>query len=86
LAKQGLAVRDAKFRRPEPQRHDELGEDTSRVLVHLFGADELEDRGIGAIARALGLEKGILQYHLDRLQEAKFADMTGSDDDDIYWA
>lgn len=88
LAERGFAVRRETFQRPEPRRSDALGEDTSRVLVRLFEASELEDRDVGAIATTLQMEKGILQYHLDRLEEAKFADVTSANylHGHVYWA
>ena len=38
------------------------------------------------MAIALGFERGILEYHLDRLRAAKLADITGFLDDDSHWA
>lgn len=76
--------------RTQIQREQEspLGDDTNRVLVHLFRAREMEDRDVGAMARALEMEHGILRYHLDRLDEAKLAECTGGnlDSGEIYWA
>ena len=51
-----------------------LDEDTNRVLVHMFKANRPID--FDAIATALGMEKKILQYHLDRLNKYGFADRT----------
>jgi DNA-binding transcriptional ArsR family regulator len=64
-----------------------LGSDTARVLVSLFRAANMEERDVGAIARKLAMERGVLQYHLDRLQEAGLADVTGSNylDGHVYW-
>ena len=65
-----------------------LGVDTTRVLVHLFRAKEMHDRDVGNMARALEMERGVLQYHLDRLHEAKLADVTGGNylHGHTYWA
>jgi DNA-binding MarR family transcriptional regulator len=64
-----------------------LDGDTARVLVGLFKAAEMEDRDVGAMARELVMERGVLQYHLDRLQEAGLADVTGANylHEHIYW-
>ena len=51
-----------------PQRG--LGTDGVHLLVHLFKAEAKEDRDIASIARALAMERNVLQYHLDRLEEA----------------
>jgi DNA-binding transcriptional ArsR family regulator len=66
----------------------EIGDDTVRVLVHLFKTHEMDDQDVGAMARALTMERGVLQYHLDRLDEAKLAECTGGNyvDGHVYWA
>jgi DNA-binding transcriptional ArsR family regulator len=75
-----LENENAELRANIPQNVDvPLSADTSRVLVHLFRAREIEDRDVGAISSALGMEKGLLKYHLDHLQEAELADVTGGD-------
>src|SRR5262249_9105746 len=86
LAKQGLPVRDEKFR-PEPQRGDDLGKVASRVLVHLFLINRHKDREVGAMSRALGLHPRVIQYHLDCLRRAKLANMTDLDTQEwfFYW-
>jgi len=38
------------------------------------------------MAIALGFERGILGYHLDRLRAAELADITGFLDNDSRWA
>jgi DNA-binding transcriptional ArsR family regulator len=63
-----------------------LSKATERVLVHMFNAPEVDDRGVAAMAKALGMERNVLQYHLDRLNEAGMAHATASDASDIYWA
>lgn len=50
--------------------------DASRVLVHLFRARD-DDLDVGAMASILGMERGVLQYHLDNLEAANLAHMTG---------
>ena len=64
-----------------------LGVDTVRVLVHLFKARTQEDRDLGAMAVALEMEIGVLQYHLDRLQKDGLADITGLNylHGHVYW-
>jgi DNA-binding transcriptional ArsR family regulator len=72
-----------------PQQTAELiSDDTRRVLVHLFRTTILEDRDVGTMARALGMEISILKYHLDRLNENNFAACTGGNyvDGHVYWA
>jgi len=74
-----LERENAELRALIPHRSEAaLGEDTTRVLVHIFKASGTEDRDVGAMARALGMERGVLQYHLDRLKEAGLADITGA--------
>jgi len=87
LAKAGLPIRKEDFERPSPQRIDDLDTDTKRVLVELFNTEEMEDRDAGAMAVRLGLPKGVMQYHLDRLEEAGFADISGSHPElgHVYW-
>ena len=65
---------------------DELGADTARVLAHLFSA-EGDDRDVGVMARALSMEKGLMQYHLDCLDTADLAIYTGGNvlSGHVYW-
>lgn len=65
----------------------ELATDTTRVLVYVFRAAELDDRDVGAIATALEMERGVLQYHLDRLSDAGLAEVTGGNyvHGHVYW-
>ena len=64
-----------------------LDGDAERALVHLFRATEMEARDVGHMARTLGIEQGILQYHLDQLADAGFADVSGSNyvHGNVYW-
>jgi hypothetical protein len=59
----------------------ELGDDTVRVLVHLFRAEELENRDAAIMARDLEMERGVLQYHLDRLKDVGLSSVM-----DVYWS
>jgi DNA-binding MarR family transcriptional regulator len=59
--------------RAQIPKNADLRDDTKSVLVHLFKAARQEERDIGAMAAALRMEKGVLQYHLDRLREAGLA-------------
>ena len=65
-----------------------LSADTTRLLVCLFKAPDLDHREVGVMARQLGLEGNVLQYHLDRLDERKLAEMASFDPDlgHVYWA
>lgn len=88
--KQRIAVlenENAKLCPPVPRKH-EIGDDTARVLVHLFRAKKPEERAVEAMAAALNMERGVLQPHLDRLREANLAQMTGRDyaSGHAYWA
>jgi hypothetical protein len=87
LTKTGLPIRQGDFESPKPHRASGLENDTKRVLVELFISDEMEDRDVGAMAMRLGLSKGVMQYHLDRLEELGFADISGSHPDlgHVYW-
>jgi DNA-binding MarR family transcriptional regulator len=60
----------------------------ARVLVQMFKASQTEARDVGALAAALGMERGVLQYHLDRLKESGLADVTGGNyiQRHVYWA
>jgi HEPN domain-containing protein len=87
LSQAGFSIRKESFEAPAPQRAGGLGHDTERVLLHMFKADNMDDRDLGIMARRLEMEKGVMQCHLDRLQEAGFADISGShpDFDEVYW-
>jgi DNA-binding transcriptional ArsR family regulator len=69
------------------QSESGLSGETKSVLVLIFKSPTLEHRDIGAMARALKMELGILQYHLDRLREAGLAEITGGNylDGHVYW-
>jgi len=71
---------------PEPL--NTLGDDTTRVLIHLFRTAELDDRDVGAMARRLEMERALLQYHLDRLLDGRLAEETGGNylHGHVYWA
>ena len=62
-------------------------EETTRVLVHMFKTERHDLRDVGVMARALGLERSLMQYHLDRLRDAKLADSAGGNYvlKHIYW-
>jgi DNA-binding MarR family transcriptional regulator len=64
-----------------------LDPDTARVLVHLFRA-EGDERDVGVTANMLGMEKGVVKYHLDRLKDAGFAVSAGGNylHHHAYWA
>lgn len=63
-----------------PSEPSPLGGDSVRVLVHLFKVEELQNRDGAIMARELEMERGVLQYHLDRLRDLGLSDAT-----DIYW-
>jgi DNA-binding transcriptional ArsR family regulator len=76
--------------RAQIQLRDEkpLSDDTARVLVQIFKAKQQEERDVGAMATALGMERGAVQYHLDRLYEVGLAESAGANylHGHVYWA
>ncbi|HEY6257691.1 MAG TPA: hypothetical protein VIY51_18065 [Xanthobacteraceae bacterium] len=52
-----------------------LMHDTGRVLAHLFNAEARGERDVETMARKLAMERNVVRYHLDRLKEARLADM-----------
>jgi len=85
LAKGGLPVRSETFERPEPTKENALSEHTTRVLVHMFKHPDRDDSEVELMARTLGYERGVMQYHLDRLRAAGFAKQTSSWHDLVFW-
>jgi DNA-binding transcriptional ArsR family regulator len=84
-----LERENAELRAQIPRRTEtSLDEDTARVLVQIFNAREIEERDVGNMAAALNMDRGVLQYHLDRLDEAGLAHMTSSNSllEHTYWA
>ena len=76
---------------PPATTKGELGEETRRVLVHLFKTEDVEDleaRDVGNMAIVLGMERSVMLYHLDCLHDAKLAKNTGAHPDlgHSYWA
>jgi DNA-binding MarR family transcriptional regulator len=65
-----------------------LESDTVRVLVHLFGVEEIDGRDVGAMSRELAMERGALEHHLNRLKKSGLADVTGGNYvlEHVYWA
>jgi len=63
-----------------------LDGDTARVLAYLFHA-EGDARDVGVTARALKMEKGVVKYHVDQLDEAGLATCTGGNylSGHVYW-
>jgi hypothetical protein len=47
----------------------DLDDDTTRVLVYLFSANDQDERDTRVMVRSLGMELSILKYHLDRLDQ-----------------
>ena len=70
-----------------PTDIDGLDEDTARILVHLFRA-EGDAKDVGITARILGMEKGVVQYHLDQLKSAGMANCTSGNyvKHHMYWS
>ena len=70
-----------------PSKPSSLGKDTESVLVHLFKTASRQDRDVGIMAGELGMERSVMQYHLDRLKDASFAKVTSGNyiDDHTYW-
>jgi hypothetical protein len=88
LANLGVHVREEKFHRPDVQVEGELSDAATRVLVHLFTTHERQQREVGAMASKLALDRGVLEYHLDQLNEAKFAERAAINYrfGHVYWA
>jgi hypothetical protein len=57
---------------------DALDNDAERALVHLFRATEIDARDVGYMARTLGIEQGVLRYHVDQLADGSFAGVSGA--------
>ena len=84
---EALEGENAELRAQIPQAKEAaLGDDTKRVLVHLFKAQAQQD--VDAIAMGLGMERGLLQHHLDCLLKYGLADVTGLNylQGRTYWA
>lgn len=84
-----LEKENAELKAQIPQtKQADLSDDTNRVLVHIFRTGEMEARDVGAMASALGMERGIMQYHLDLLEGAGLAETTGMNyvHGHVYWA
>ena len=82
LSKSGLPVQSQTFAPPAPRRDDELDDDARRILVQLFQADDLCDRGVRQISSVLQIDLGMTKYHLDQLKELKFAQLTSASQTD----
>ena len=64
-----------------------LDDGTHQVAMYLFGHVG-DDRDVGEIARVLGMERGVLEYHLDQLNGRGWAKKTGGNyvSGHVYWA
>jgi hypothetical protein len=53
----------------------------------MFNTKDQQGRDVGVMAKTLQLEGNVLQYHLDRLQEANLAEMTSFNylHGHVYW-
>ncbi|MET3907094.1 DNA-binding MarR family transcriptional regulator [Bradyrhizobium sp. S3.3.6] len=82
LEKENAGLRD---QLPQPSG---LVADTSRVLVTLFRASNIDDRDVAVLTRKLQMEKSVLQYHLDELDKAGLATCAGGNyvSGALYWA
>lgn len=69
-------------------RSSGIDADTARVLVALFRASDIDDRDVAVITHALRMERGVLQYYLDELDNAGLATCTGGNgiSGAVYWA
>lgn len=78
LSNKGIPVRSEIFERPAPCEESpiELEPETIAILVHLFRADSEQDRDVKNMAHIFDLEQSVVQYELDKLQEAGFAEVT----------
>jgi ActR/RegA family two-component response regulator len=77
--KQRIAVleKDNAALRAQIPDKQEMSGDTVRVLLHLFKTDEMDDRDVGVMARAMNMERSVLAYHLERLADNSLAENTG---------
>ncbi len=64
-----------------------LGDETKAVAVYLFRHSALEQRDIGVMGNRLNQEPGVLQYHLERLEERELAQCAGGNymSGEEYW-
>jgi DNA-binding HxlR family transcriptional regulator len=64
-----------------------IDEGTTRVLAYLFRA-EGDNQDVGIAANRLQMEKGLVKYHLDQLDEAGLATCTGGNyvSGHVYWS
>lgn len=56
---------------------DRLEEGAEKILQLLFENDEESLQYVGVMAGALGMKKGVVQYHCDGLYEAEFLGVGG---------
>ena len=69
---EALERENAELRAQVPQAEEAvLSDDTSRVLVHMFKAAQAQD--VDTMATDLGMERGLLQHHLERLLQSGLA-------------
>jgi DNA-binding MarR family transcriptional regulator len=83
-----LEEENAALRTQMPRNdHDGLNSDTARILAHLFRAEN-DARDVGVMARMLQMEKGLVKYHLDELDNLGFATCSGGNylTGHVYWA
>jgi hypothetical protein len=85
LAKEGYAVRSEAFTAPNPKASNELDQDTARLLVQLFRADDIDHRGVRFMARLFTIDVGMVRYHLDQLKVLGFARLGSAGREDAYW-
>jgi hypothetical protein len=88
LAQRSIPVRQERFERTIAQDNsppEDLEPNTIRVLSYLFSAIDHDACGVSVIAHRLNLKHGMVQYHLDRLDDLKFAMLGSVDMDDQYW-
>ena len=76
LAGLNLPVRQSEPIRAQSSTRHMIDEESKRVLLQLFRT-EGGDNHVELISRALLMDRGILQYHLDRLADFGFAECTG---------
>jgi DNA-binding MarR family transcriptional regulator len=74
--------------RPKLAKIGRVEDDRVRVLVQLFTADEVDDQDAGTMAGALGMKQGVVQHHLEHLQQAEYANEKGTNYayGHVYWA
>ncbi len=87
LTKLGLPARAATFEKTSVKPNSDLSHDAQQILVYLFKTTDHDQLSVRAMSARLGLDEGMLQYHLDCLDGAGLAEYTSYNyvSGDVYW-